>query len=102
MAGLSLPRLHFFVMLAAVAAVALVARPAQARGPDGIADVAERVIDAVVKRFNKLNLLVNNAGATKRGDFLKLSDADWADGYALKFFGAINSFSGIPPSTRSR
>jgi serine protease Do len=48
MAGLSLPRLHFFVMLAAVAAVALVARPAHARGPDGIADVAERVIDAVV------------------------------------------------------
>jgi serine protease Do len=48
MAGLSLPRLHFFLMLAAVAAVALVARPAQARGPDGIADVAEKVIDAVV------------------------------------------------------
>jgi serine protease Do len=48
MAGLSLPRLHFFVMLAAAAAVALVVRPAQARGPDGIADVAEKVIDAVV------------------------------------------------------
>ncbi len=38
-------------MLAAIclgAAGALVAMPAQARGPDGIADVAEKVIDAVV------------------------------------------------------
>jgi serine protease Do len=51
MAGLSLPRLHLPVMLAAaaVAALALVTpHPAQARGPDNIADVAEKVINAVV------------------------------------------------------
>src|SRR6516165_9601130 len=51
MAGPSLPRLHLPVMLAAaaVAALSLVTpRPAQARGPDNIADVAERVINAVV------------------------------------------------------
>jgi serine protease Do len=51
MAGLSLPRLHLPVMLAAaaVAALSLVTpRPAQARGPDNIADVAEKVINAVV------------------------------------------------------
>jgi serine protease Do len=51
MAGLLLPRLHLPVMLAAaaVAALSLVTpRPAQARGPDNIADVAEKVIDAVV------------------------------------------------------
>jgi 3-oxoacyl-[acyl-carrier protein] reductase len=36
-----------------------------------------------------LDLLVNNAGATKRGDFLALSDSDWDDGFALKFFGAM-------------
>jgi 3-oxoacyl-[acyl-carrier protein] reductase len=34
-------------------------------------------------------VLVNNAGATKRGDFLSFSDEDWADGFALKFFGAM-------------
>src|SRR5262249_2079319 len=33
--------------------------------------------------------LVNNAGATRRGDFLTLTDAEWADGFALKFFGAM-------------
>jgi 3-oxoacyl-[acyl-carrier protein] reductase len=32
---------------------------------------------------------VNNAGATKRGPFEELTEADWQDGFALKFFGAV-------------
>ena len=51
--------------------------------------VPEEVIAATVARFGGLDLLVNVAGATKRGDFLELTDDDWADGYALKFFGAL-------------
>lgn len=47
------------------------------------------VIEATAGYFGRIDLLVNNAGATKRGDFLTLSDEDWADGYALKFFGAM-------------
>src|SRR3979411_1452965 len=35
--------------------------------------------------FGGLDILVNNAGTTKRGDFFALSDADWQDGFALKF-----------------
>jgi len=50
---------------------------------------AREVIAAVVDRFSCIDVLVNNAGATKRGDFLELSDADWEDGFALKFFGAM-------------
>lgn len=50
---------------------------------------ADVVVGAVIAEFGKLNLLVNNAGATKRGDFLKLTDADWANGFDLKFFGAM-------------
>src|ERR1700676_284463 len=41
------------------------------------------------KRFDGIDIVVNNAGATKRGGFLELSDDDWADGFALKFFGAV-------------
>ncbi|MEI7849196.1 MAG: SDR family oxidoreductase [Chloroflexota bacterium] len=52
-------------------------------------DAPDAVIAAASARFGQLDLLVNNAGATKRGDFLSLSDADWADGYALKLFGAM-------------
>src|SRR5215831_20122971 len=44
---------------------------------------------AVQESFGRLDILVNNAGTTKRGDFLALTDADWADGYALKFFAHV-------------
>lgn len=50
---------------------------------------AARVVDETFQRFGKLDLLVNNAGATKRGDFLALTDEEWQDGYDLKFFGAM-------------
>lgn len=52
-------------------------------------EVPTGVVDATVERFGRLDLLVNNAGATVRGDFLNLPDLDWADGFALKFFGAM-------------
>lgn len=44
---------------------------------------------AVKARFGRLDILINNAGAAKRGDFLTLSDAEWADGFALKFFAHV-------------
>jgi 3-oxoacyl-[acyl-carrier protein] reductase len=47
------------------------------------------LVEAVCKEFGRLDILVNNAGATKRGDFFKLTDADWADGFALKFFAHV-------------
>jgi 3-oxoacyl-[acyl-carrier protein] reductase len=55
------------------------------RSPDG----AAAVVDATAKRFGAIDLLVNNAGATKRGDFFELTDADWEDGFSLKFFGGM-------------
>lgn len=51
--------------------------------------IPARVVDATVERFGQIDLLVNNAGATVRGDFIKLTDEQWADGFALKFFGAM-------------
>jgi NAD(P)-dependent dehydrogenase (short-subunit alcohol dehydrogenase family) len=51
--------------------------------------VPDAVVAAAVGRFGRLDLLVNNAGATTRGDFLTLAEADWHDGFALKFFGAM-------------
>ena len=39
--------------------------------------------------FGGIDIIVNNAGATKRGEFTALTDEDWSDGYALKFFGAV-------------
>ena len=53
------------------------------------ADAPAAMVAAAIARFGSLDLLVNNAGATKRGDFLTFPDADWADGFALKLHGAV-------------
>lgn len=47
------------------------------------------LIAAAQAHFGQIDVLVNNAGATRRGDFLALEDEAWADGFALKFFGAM-------------
>ncbi len=45
--------------------------------------------DAAIAHYGRIDIVVGNAGATKRGDFLQLSEADWADGFALKFHGHV-------------
>ena len=49
----------------------------------------QRTVDFTLETYGRIDIVVNNAGATKRGDFLELTDEDWADGFALKFFGAM-------------
>lgn len=74
-----------------------VAWPTDLRDPEapGLA-VAE-----AVARYGSLDLLINNAGATKRGDFLTLTESDWTDGYALKFFGAVRASCAAWPHLRT-
>jgi 3-oxoacyl-[acyl-carrier protein] reductase len=55
-----------------------------------------------VEVFGGIDIVVNNAGATKRGEFLELTEADWADGFALKFFGAVRLIRAAWPSLRER
>ena len=52
-------------------------------------DSARQVVTSTIEKFGKLDVLVNNAGATKRGDFLTLTDEEWTDGFALKFYAAM-------------
>jgi 3-oxoacyl-[acyl-carrier protein] reductase len=52
-------------------------------------DAPAAIVAETMARYGRIDVLVNNAGATKRGDFLALSDSDWADGFGLKFFGAM-------------
>ena len=48
------------------------------------------LVEVARREFGRLDILVNNAGATKRGNFLtELTDADWQDGFALKFFAHV-------------
>jgi len=64
-------------------------------------DAPGRVVAATIAQFGALDLLVNNAGATRRGDFLELSDADWDDGYRLKLFGAMRCSRAAWPHLRA-
>ena len=52
-------------------------------------DAGQRIVDEALAAFGGIDIVVNNAGATKRGDFETLTDEDWQDGYALKMFGAV-------------
>jgi len=61
-----------------------------------------RVADVAMKTYGGIDIVVNNAGATKRGAFLELSDDDWADGFALKFFGAVRLTRASWPELKKR
>jgi NAD(P)-dependent dehydrogenase (short-subunit alcohol dehydrogenase family) len=52
-------------------------------------EAAKRAVDFAIETYGQIDIIVNNAGATKRGEFLQLTNEDWADGFALKFFGAM-------------
>ncbi len=43
----------------------------------------------VEEQFERLDILINNAGATKGGPFLDQDDALWEDGFALKFYACV-------------
>lgn len=43
----------------------------------------------VSERFGRCDVLVNNAGATRGGNFLDLPDDAWMDGFALKFYATV-------------
>src|SRR5262245_28015010 len=88
------------VMLVARDEAALKARAKQTRSGHNVearyisADLREdaaaaKVINAAVQALGRIDILVHSAGATKRGDFFKLSDEDFRDGFALKFHGAV-------------
>ena len=63
---------------------------------------AGTLVEAVRREFGGLDILINNAGATKRGDFLALTDADWEDGYALKFFAHVRLARAAWPLLKER
>src|SRR6516225_10507426 len=60
------------------------------------------LVEAARREFGGLDILVNNAGTTKRGDFFALTDADWEEGYALKFFAHMRLARAAWPLLKER
>jgi 3-oxoacyl-[acyl-carrier protein] reductase len=65
-------------------------------------EAAARLVEFTAATFGPPDIVVNNAGATKRGDFLELSEEDWSDGFALKFFGAVRLTRAAWPCLKGR
>jgi 3-oxoacyl-[acyl-carrier protein] reductase len=79
--------------LASTHAISAFAHPADLR-ERGQADM---IAARAVQDLGGIDLLVNCAGATKRGDFFSLSDDDFLDGFALKFHGAVSLTRAVWP-----
>jgi 3-oxoacyl-[acyl-carrier protein] reductase len=60
-----------------------------------------RVVEAVVARFGRLEILVNNAGAIRGGDFLSTPAEHWADDWRLKILGYVRMSQAAIPVMRS-
>jgi 3-oxoacyl-[acyl-carrier protein] reductase len=71
--------------IGAAGGLAPLAITADLRKLDGV----QQVFTAVKDKFNRCDILVNSAGATRAGNFVDLPDEAWMDGYALKFFGCV-------------
>ena len=52
-------------------------------------EASPAAVAAAVAAFGRLDIVVNCAGDTKRGDFLKLTEEDWSGGFAVKFQGCV-------------
>jgi 3-oxoacyl-[acyl-carrier protein] reductase len=64
-------------------------------------DSGRRAVEFAIERFGRIDIVVNNAGATKRGEFLDLTDDDFADGFALKYFGSVRLTRAAWPHLKS-
>ena len=65
-------------------------------------DAANAIVRTANTAFGGVDIVINNAGATKRGDFLELTDEDFLDGFALKYFGAVRLTRAAWPVLRER
>jgi len=52
-------------------------------------EACEQVFAKVNETFKRCDVLVNNAGATRGGNFFELADDAWFDGFALKFHAMV-------------
>ena len=61
-----------------------------------------KLIPAIESKFGPVDILINNAGSSKRGNFLEMTDADWQSDLDLKLFGAIRLARLVMPGMMER
>ncbi len=63
-------------------------------------DAPTQLIDKAVKRFGKLDILVNNVGGNRRKPFAETSDEDWYDIFDLNFISHVRCSRAAIPHLR--
>ncbi len=57
----------------------------------------KRVVAHCIRQFGRVDILINNAGSARPGEFLKLDDQAWIDDWQLKFFGYVRMAREVLP-----
>lgn len=63
---------------------------------------ADLVVSTAMRAFGGIDILINNAGTTKSGAFVSLTDEDWADGYRTKLFDTARLCKAAWPELKRR
>ena len=60
-------------------------------------DAVKRMVDAVVERYGRIDILINNAGITRDAQFLKMTEEDWDKVIAVNLKGVFNVTQAVAP-----
>ena len=61
-----------------------------------VADM-QKLVDAVMARFGRIDVLVNGAGHGPKGDLLSISDEDWIKGLEVYFLNVVRATRLVTP-----
>jgi len=76
----------------------VIAIPGDLSRPDEI----QRVAEDTVGRLGRLDILINNAGAIRGGDFLKIPDEQWVGDWSLKLVGYVRMARAVIPQMQAQ
>lgn len=71
---------------------------ADLKSPDSV----EKAITAVIDRFGKIDVVVNNAGYGQAGSLEELSDKEARDNFDINVFGSLNVIRSVMPHLREQ
>ena len=63
---------------------------------------AEQVVEKIVNKLGRIDILINSAGSSKAGRFEDLSDDDWENALNLKFLGTLRMVRAVLPIMKAQ
>ena len=67
-----------------------------------LAEECAKIVAFTEAEFGSVDILINNAGTSQKGDFLEVSDEHWQEDLDLKLFAAIRLSRLVIPEMRAR